>query len=135
ANDWVDTFDNTAPSITQFNDHDMNYRVFDVFYGRSSDFSVGYFVNVNHWMIDLADVSTNRLSGGVLVSPDRSFSFENGKVVVEADAAAGSDGRAGANRFYEIALSPATAQTGFGFDALYGYGSFGGVGAVGCRLE
>jgi hypothetical protein len=135
GNDWVDTFDNNAPSITQFNDRDMAYRVFDVFYGPRSSFARGYFVNVNHWMIDLADVSTNRLSGGVLVSPDRQFFFENGKLVVEGDAAAGSDGMGGANRFYEIDVSPAAAPTGFGVDALYGYGSFGGIGALGCRLE
>jgi hypothetical protein len=41
----------------------------------------------------------------------------------------------GANRFYEIDVSPAAAPTGFGVDALYGYGSFGGVGGLGCRLE
>ncbi|HEY3058138.1 MAG TPA: hypothetical protein VGL99_04095 [Chloroflexota bacterium] len=135
SNEWVDTFTNNAPSILQFNDHDMAYRVFDVFYGSQGSFARGYFVNVDHWMIDLADVSSYRLSGGILVSPDRQFSFENGKLVVEADAAAGSDGMGGANRFYEIDISPATEPTGFGVDALYGYGSFGGIGAVGCRLE
>jgi hypothetical protein len=135
ANDWVDTFDNNGNSITQFNDHDMGYRVFDVFYGPPGSFATGYFVNVNHWMLDLVDVSTNRLSGGVLISPDKSFSFENGKVVIEADAAAGSDGMGGANRFYEIDVTPARTTGQFGVDSLYGYGSFGGTGAVGCRLE
>src|SRR4030095_2545782 len=135
ANDWVDTFDNNAPSITQFNDRDMGYRVFDVFYGARSNFARGYFVNVNHWMIDLVDLSTNRLSAGVLVSPDRQFQFENGKVVIEVDAAAGSDGMTGADRFYEIDLTPAAQPGQFGVDSLYGYGSFGGTGAIGCRLE
>jgi hypothetical protein len=134
ANDWVDTFDNSAPSILQFNDHDMGYRVFDVLYGSPNSFATGYFVNVNHWMIDLADVSTNRLSGGVLISPDRQFSFENGKLVVEVDAAAGSDGMGGANRFYEIDLTPAAVPSTV-VDSLYGYGAFGGTGALGCRLE
>jgi len=133
ANDWVDTFDNTAPSITHLDDHDMGYRVFNV--GATSNIATGYFVNVNHWMIDIADVSENRLSGGVLVAPDRNFSFENGKLVVEVDAAAGSDGMGGADRFYEIDLTPAAAPTQFSTDTLYGYGSFGGVGALGCRLE
>ena len=135
ANDWVDTFDNDGPSITQFNDGAMGYRVFDNFVARSDRFKAGYFVNVNHWMIDLVDVSSDRLSGGVLVSPDQQFFFEDGKLVVEVDAAAGSDGMGGANRFYEIDLSPAPAPTGVTVDALYGYGAFGGVGAVGCRLE
>jgi hypothetical protein len=134
ANDWVDTFDNSADAITHFDDHNMGYRVFQVFYGVTG-FKSGYFVNVNHWMIDLADISTNRLSGGILVSPDRQFQFENGKFVVEVDAAAGSDGMGGANRFYEIDVTPAAQPSDFGVDSLYGYGSFGGVGAVGCRLE
>src|SRR4030095_3406455 len=88
VNDWVATFDNSGPAILQFDDHDMAYRVFDVFYGRPAFFARGYFVNVNHWMIDLVDVSPHRLSGGVLVSPDRQFFFENGRLVVEGDAAA-----------------------------------------------
>jgi len=134
ANDWVDTFDNSAPSILKFNDHDMGYRVFDVFNGPDNSFKAGYFVNVDHWMIDLADISPYRLSGGVLVSPDRQFFFENGKLVIEADLAGGSDGMGGANRFYEIDVSPAREPT-FGVDNLYGYGSFGGIGGLGCRIE
>jgi hypothetical protein len=55
--------------------------------------------------------------------------------VVEVDAAAGSDGMGGADRFYEIDISPAAATTQWSTDTLYGYGSFGGIGAMGCRLE
>jgi hypothetical protein len=135
ANDWVDTFDNNGNAILQFNDHDMGYRVFNALLGPTDSFGVGTFVNVNHWMIDLVDTSTNRLSGGVMVSPDKQFHFDNGKLVVEVDAAAGSDGMGGANRFYEIDLTPAVALTGTTTDALYGYGQFGHVGAMGCRLE
>jgi len=134
SNDWLDTFDNEGLSITKFNDKDMGYRVFNVEYGAQGSFQPGYFVNVNHWMIDFADTSPYRLSGGVMVSPDKSFSFEDGKLVVEVDAAAGSDGMGGSNRFYEIDVTPATAPTQ-GVDNLYGYGAFGGVGALGCRIE
>ncbi len=135
ANDWVDTFDNNGSAVLQFNDHDMGYRVIDALNGPQRDFAVGTFVHNDHWMIDLADISTNRLSGGVLVAPDRQFSFENGTFVVEADAAPGADGMGGANRFYEIDVTPARDISAFTVDALYGYGAFGGVGAVGCRLE
>jgi len=55
VNDWVDTFDNNANSITQLNDRDMSYRVFDEFIGPPGSFARGYFVNVDHWMIDLAE--------------------------------------------------------------------------------
>jgi hypothetical protein len=134
SNDWVDTFENDGLSITKFNDGDMNYRVFEVGYGAPGSFQHGYFVNVNHWMIDFVDSSPYRLSGGILVSPDKQFSFEDGKLVVEVDAAAGSDGMGGSNAFYEIDITPARAPTQ-GVDSLYGYGSFGGVGALGCRIE
>ena len=134
-NDWVDTFDNDGLSITRFNDGAMDYRVFNVEYGAKGTFQTGYFVNVNHWMIDFVDVSPYRLSGGVMVSPDKQFYFENGKLVVEVDAAAGSDGMGGGNAFYEIDVSPGQQPGQFGVDSLYGYGAFGGTGAVGCRIE
>src|SRR4051812_18778297 len=118
VNDWVDTFDNNGNSITQFNDGDMGYRVFDDFIGPPGSFARGYFINVDHWMIDLVDISPYRLSGGVLISPNKQFRFEGGKVVIEGDAAAGSDGMGGANRFYELDVSPAAAPTGVTTDAL-----------------
>jgi hypothetical protein len=31
----------------------------------------GSFINTDHWMVDLVDVSPFNLSGGILVSPDR----------------------------------------------------------------
>ncbi|HYW86927.1 MAG TPA: hypothetical protein VFB50_04110 [Chloroflexota bacterium] len=134
-NSWVDTFQNDGLSITKFNDGSMGYRVFNVEYGARGSFQTGYFVNVDHWMIDFADISNYRLSGGVMVSPDKQFHFENGKLVVEVDAAAGSDGMGGSNRFYEIDVTPAAAPVDLGVDSLYGYGQFGGVGALGCRIE
>src|SRR6185503_12160819 len=73
ANDWVDTFDNTGQAILKFADRDMGYRVANVLYGAAKNFAVGTFVHNDHWMIDMADVSPDRLSGGVLVSPDRQF--------------------------------------------------------------
>lgn len=136
ANDWRDTWDTTSVNaIQRFADHDYNYRVFNEFISAPSAFKAGTFVNTDHWMIDLVDVTTDRLSGGVMIAPDKTFQFENGKFVVEVDAAAGSDGMSGADRFYEIDLTPATAPTGTTTDALYGYGQFGHVGAIGCRLE
>jgi hypothetical protein len=134
-NGWVDTFDNDGLSITRFEDGAMGYRVFNVEYGARGTFKTGYFVNMDHWMIDFADISPHRLNGGVMVSPDKQFFFENGKFVVEFDAAAGSDGMGGSNRFYEIDITPAAAPIDHGVDSLYGYGQFGGVGALGCRIE
>ncbi len=133
ANDWVDTFDNDGPAIQQLNDRDHGYRRFDV--TSDNRIKVGYFINVNHWMPDIADTSSFALQGGSMLSPDQSFHFENGTLVIEADGAAGSDGMGGADAFYEIDISPARAPTGIAVDHAYGYGQFGGVGGMGCRLE
>ena len=128
---WVDDFA-TNVQMGSLNDREMDYRVFNAF---GSSIRGGTFLNNNHWMIDLVDTSAFRLSGGVLVSPNKAFTFENGKLVVEVDAAAGQDGVGGADVFYEIDVSPAAAPTGVNVDTLYGYGQFGNVGSIGCRLE
>jgi hypothetical protein len=128
---WVDTFA-TNVQMGSLNDGEMDYRVFDTF-GKNVRGEA--WVHNNHWMVDMVDNSSARLSGGVMVSPNRAFSFENGKLVVETDAAAGSDGVGGADVFYEVDITPAAAPTGTEVDQLYGYGQFGNVGALGCRLE
>jgi hypothetical protein len=135
GNQWVDNFDNAGPAIQSFSDHAYGYRVFDQLIARHDRFKLGYFVNTDHWMVDLVDVSLDRLSGGVMVSPDQTFQFENGQLVIEVDAAAGSDAMGGANRFYEIDVSSATQTAGYSRDDLYGYGQFGTAGGLGCRLE
>jgi hypothetical protein len=134
ANDWVDHF-NTNISMTHLNDHEMGYRVIEVFNTTPGFLKSGSFINNNHWMIDLANTTQYRLSGGVMLSPDRSFRAENGKLVVEFDVAASSDAMGGSNQFAEFDLTSAPDITNATVDTLYGYGAFGGVGAVGCRLE
>lgn len=128
---WIDNFD-TNVQMGRLNDGDMGYRLFDTF--NPGQLQAGTFINNNHWMVDIVDVSPHRLSGGLMLTPNRSFRFENGKLVVEVDAAAGQDGMGGADVFYEIDITPAANLT-YTVDNLYGYGMFGGVGALGCRLE
>jgi hypothetical protein len=128
---WTDTFA-TNVQMMHLNDGELGYRVFNTFGGNMR---AATWINNNHWMVDLVDQSAFRLSGGTLLSPNRSFQFVNGKLVVEVDAAAGQDGVGGANVFYEVDITPAAAPTGTTVDPLYGYGQFGGIGAVGCRLE
>lgn len=135
SNTWLDSWDNDGPAAQRLADGDYDYRVFNIFQGPQGSFRSGTFVNSDHWMLDLVDQSQFRLSGGILVSPNQTFQFEDGRFVVEVDAAAGGDAMGGADAFYEIDVSPALAPTGIQVDPLYGYGSFGGVGAVGCRLE
>jgi hypothetical protein len=134
ANDWVDSFE-TNVQMGHLNDGEMGYRVFEAFNGDPGTFKQQTFVNNNHWMVDLAKLSSFNLSGGVMLTPNRSFQAENGRLVIEADVAAGADGLGGADEFVEIDLTSASAPTGTTVDPLYGYGKFGRVGAVGCRLE
>src|SRR4030095_4052479 len=67
--------------------------------------------------------------------PHQSFHAENGKLVVEFDVAASTDAMGGSNQFAEFDLTSAPDITNATVDTLYGYGAFGGIGAVGCRLE
>lgn len=132
ANSWVDAWDNDGPAIQTLRDHDYSYRVFPRLDNR---FKWGSFINTDHWMIDLVDVSPFRLSGGILVSPDQTFSAQNDTLVVEADAAQGAPGMGGADHYYELDVTNGVEPTEYVVDGLYGYGQFGFIGAVGCRLE
>lgn len=137
ANSWEDEF-NTG---INFGALASQYRVINEGNPR---IRTQTFQHANHWMVDMVDQSTDRLSGGVLLSPNKKFQFENGKLVIEADAAAGCggdgpgsgacNGGGGANAFYEIDITPAINDI-ISVDDLYGYGMFGTVGAMGCRLE
>lgn len=132
ANDWVDDWTNDGPAIQTLRNGEYDYQRFD--YTSEGRIVVGQFINVNHWMPDIADASTFNLSGGSQLSPNRAFHAENGKLVLEVDGAAGSDGMGGADAFYELDLA-GSRPTGITVDTLYGYGQFGGQGAIGCRLE
>ncbi len=129
---WTDAF-NTGVQMGHLRNGEMGYQVLNAF--NALQMRGGTFLNNDHWMVDLVDESPYRLSGGVMLSPNQAFRFENGKLVVEADAAAGQDGAGGADVFYEIDITPAATSTGTVVDPLYGYGQFGGIGAIGCRME
>jgi hypothetical protein len=66
--------------------------------------------------------------------PNRSFRFEDGRIVIEADVAAAIpeyEDIAAA----EIDITTAPAPTGKVVDLQYGYGMFGGHWTFGCRFE
>jgi len=126
ANDWVDTFTGVTP-MGRFSDGDYDYRLFD---SAGSPSRTQHFTNNNHWMVD----STGAFAGGDMMRPNRSFRFENGKLVVEADAAAGISGYGGVT-WMEMTISTAGAPTGDVVDNLYAYGQFGGADTFGCRLQ
>lgn len=132
GNVWTDNFDNDGPAIQRLHDGDYDYRIFAL--DSEGRIAHGEFVNTEHWMVDLADASEFRLSGGVLLSPNASFSFVNGRLAVESDMAAGGDAMGGADAFYEMDITSAPEPT-FTTDTLYGYGQFGHAGGLGCRFE
>lgn len=128
TNSWVDDFD-TGSNMGRFQDGDMGYRVFpDIDNGAPRRSSL--FLNQNHWMVDTAGGS----NGGVLVRPDRSFRFENGELVIEADVAAGLPAYSD-SASVEVDVSTAPAPTGHVVDQQYGYGLFGGAWTFGCRFQ
>ena len=128
-NSWVDTFD-TGMNMGRFQDGDMGYRVFpDIDNGGEPRKSV-LFLNQDHWMVDTAG-GTN---GGVLVRPDRSFRFQDGTLVIEADVAAGLPAYSD-SASVEVDVSTAPAPTGHVVDEQYGYGLFGGQTTFGCRFQ
>ncbi len=97
-----------------------------------------HFVNNNHWMDDNA----GNFSGGAMLRPNRAFHWENGKLVVEADFAAGipcyeahCTFGSGDEAWGEIDISMASQPQSRIVDNLYGYGQFGGYWTVGCRLH
>jgi hypothetical protein len=127
SNSWLDEFD-THREMGRLDDRDMDYRVFED--GRRGTLRSKAFTNQNHWMVDIAAGD----NGGVLLRPDRSFRFADGKLVVEADVAAAipeySDAAA-----VEIDVTTAPAPTGRLVDSQYGYGLFGGHWTFGCRFQ
>jgi hypothetical protein len=127
ANSWFDDF-GTDRAMGRLDDGDMGYRVFEDIDHRGGRESRA-FVNQNHWMVDTAGGS----HGGLLVRPDRSFRFEAGKLVVEADVAAAIPEYSDAASV-EIDVTTAPAPTGRLVDAQYGYGLFGGHWTFGCRF-
>lgn len=155
ANSWLDEFNHgasfssfgTTPStftsgLTQgVASIDGGYRIFNSI--DSSGFDqhkrrTQRWRHANHWMTDM----TGGFLGGTTMRPDKSFKFENGKLIVESDFAAGilcyengckADG--GGIAWGELVISQAPQPTGSVVDSLYSYGYFGGNWTIGCRLH
>jgi hypothetical protein len=130
ANDWVDDF-LTPVQMGRLNDGDMDYRIFDNYHNDGGAHRTQHFINNTHWMTDTAGATDN----GDGLRPNRSFTFDNGMFVVEADIAAGQADYGNGVVWPEITVSMAPQPTGDIVDSLYAYGAFGGYWTVGCRLH
>jgi hypothetical protein len=131
-NSWLDDFNHGASMAAMSPD----YKVFDnVGTARSS-----HFRHNNHWMVDV--FSPGGIGGGMM-RPDRSFRFQDGKLVVETDVAAGIDEYR--DMWPELTVTTASSPHGVPAygptpgksvgDSLYAYGYFGGYDTIGIRLH
>ena len=89
-----------------------------------------HFRHADHWMQDL-DLAQR---GGTTLRPEPAFRFQDGKLVIEADVAAGIQAY-GSGIWPEITVTTAAQPTGARRDALYAYDHFPGHHTLGCRLQ
>lgn len=140
-NSWVDLFDSGLEHARL----PSTYRVFEA--ARPSTVTLTrHFMHNGHWMVDVAgkgslpdeyegdrrDAQDATHWGGGLLRPDRTFRFEDGRLVVEFDMAAGM--LAYHDGWPEIVVTTAAAPTGIDADPTHAIGVFGGAPSVGLRL-
>lgn len=137
GNSWEDDFD-----------HGLSFATFDgtgyqVFEELGSVEQSVHWRHADHWMVDLApdpqsDTGRNA-RGGAMLRPDTTFRFDDGKLVVEADFAAGIPGYQGGGfgqAWGEIDITTAAAPDDVGrVGATYGYDYFPGHYTLGCRFQ
>jgi hypothetical protein len=131
SNTWLDEFNHGLSTASLGPDY--------VSYEGLNGFKTQHWRHNDHWMVDVSGQDPDgpppwNWGAGGLMRPAQSFRFVNGKLVVEADVAAGVEDYAG-NAWPEIVVSMAPQPTGKVVDVLYGYGQFGGFWTVGCRLQ
>lgn len=131
GNSWLDEWDHGL----SFGNLGEGYREFTF----GSVYRTSTFRHANHWMQDVAGRSEPGNGppwnlGGVTLRPDRTFTGEHGRLVIEADVAAGI-AEYGGNAWPEIGVTTAPEPTGRVVDGLYHYGHFGGHWSMGIRLQ
>lgn len=145
---WIDQFNNTivGTAPAHLNDGEAGYHTFEgIAAGGGTSRS-------QHWEANgyfQVDMDKGALDDGTSLSPARSFTFQNGKLVLEGDVAASvpgfSDSSGGDIVWPEVVWSTGCAPVGFSLtgcphgasltDNLYLYGYFGGQTTAGCRLQ
>jgi hypothetical protein len=123
GNSWLDDWNHNLTHA----DIGAGYRTFNV--GATDSL---FWRHNNHWMVDVQPGGAH--SGGGLLRPDRSFAGASGKLVIEADVAAGIEAY-NAGAWPELIVTTAPQPTGMRLDALYGYDMFDGHWTFGCRLN
>lgn len=146
-NSWVDDFNHGA-LLSEFKDGQGGYRVFDT----QNDKAIGaadkviHWRHNNHWMVDSAGLGHNGPSS--VMRPDMTFRAENGKLVIEAEAATRIPDYGG-NLFWPEFVITTADHPGKPFprtpsdpyqpeirtNGTYVYETFPGSWTLGCRLQ
>lgn len=139
-NAWYDEFDHGL-SFASFDD--TNYRIFV----DSDIHEAAFWRHANHWMVDLAPEAEDNSGhdetiGSVMLSPNATFRFEEGRFIVETVYAAGHPDYA-QNAWGEIIVSTGDHPVYPDNDAgetprggeLYGLDMFPNEWTLGCRLH
>jgi hypothetical protein len=132
VNAWRDEF-NHGLSFGGF--QNTNYKI----YNALSAYKSAHWRHANHWMVDLMPKSLvgsgqNYDKGAAMMRPNRSFTFENGKLIVETDVAAGLLVY-GEGAWPEIIVTTAAHPSGRVPDGTYAYDMFPTDWTFGCRLQ
>jgi hypothetical protein len=122
ANSWLDPFDGMPR--TQLG---AEYQQFVPLGGAQ------VFRDMNHWMVDV--VPGVGAEGVSMITPNRSFSAEQGKLVIEADYAAAIPDYGDTQAWGEIDVTTAAQPTRHRPDGLYAYDEFSGNWTFGCRFQ
>lgn len=133
---FIDPFGETLSAPAHLNDGEAGYHVTDIANGGNGQAQHGI-VDGGYFVGDLAKLTSDQ---GTDLSPAQSFTFQNGKLVLEADVAAGSfgfaDSSGGDVAWPEIDWSTSpTPSVATADENLYGYGYFQGNWSAGCRLQ
>ncbi|HFD13103.1 MAG TPA: hypothetical protein ENJ32_11650 [Crenotrichaceae bacterium] len=121
-NTWLDEF-NHGLSLAPIGSGYQRYSL-------GNDPQQQQFRQANHWMQDISLTAR----GGVTMRPDPAFHFDNGRLVIEADVAAGIQSY-DSGIWPEITITTAPQPTGARRDALYAYDHFPGHTTLGCRFQ
>ena len=127
-NSWFDEFDHGLSNASM----GAGYQVFE---SKNRVNKTQHFRHNDHWMVDVNGTGRGEPNnfGGAVMRPDRSFRFQEGKLVVEADVAAGIFDYKG-NAWPELTITTAPAPTARDNWGLYAYNLFPGHFTFGCIL-
>ncbi|MEM8924237.1 MAG: hypothetical protein AAGD35_12115 [Actinomycetota bacterium] len=130
ANSWVDEFDHGVGFATMAG---TPYRVFGPFGHAVEGMTWRGGPLKDHWHVDITPDPAGH-TGGMVMRPDQSFRFENGRLVVESVFAAAHP-EYGDAAWGEMIVTTAPTSTGYRPGALYGYELFPNHWTLGCRLQ